>query len=199
MRRFLWLASVWTLLVYPNFARAQQIDIAVSGSTLYSFRPLNASQAFQPPAEKGGVYPGANALVVFSNHFGFDVEGSFRYHKAIYNDYQTYRPVLYDFNGVYQAPVSRKFNAEFMAGIGGERLLFYNEFFSCQPVNTPCAAHISSNHFMEHIGVGVRYSFWRHFFIRPEAHYYLINNNYQFHSDSVFRVGASIGYGLSRQ
>jgi len=30
--------------------------------------------------------------------------------------------------------------------------------------------------------------------VRPEAHYYFIPNNYQFHSDHVFRIGGSIGY-----
>jgi hypothetical protein len=34
---------------------------------------------------------------------------------------------------------------------------------------------------------------WRTFFVRPEAHYYFIPNNFEFHSDHVFRIGASIG------
>ena len=45
-----------------------------------------------------------------------------------------------------------------------------------------------------HFGVGIRYYFWRNVFARPEAHYYIIPNNVEFHSDNVFRVGASIGH-----
>jgi hypothetical protein len=51
---------------------------------------------------------------------------------------------------------------------------------------------------MEHLGGGLRYYFWRQFFIRPEIHYYLIQNNVEFHSDNLFRASASIGYTFSR-
>jgi hypothetical protein len=51
---------------------------------------------------------------------------------------------------------------------------------------------------MEHLGGGVRYYFWHQFFIRPEIHYYRIQNNVEFHSDNLFRASASIGYTFSR-
>ena len=49
---------------------------------------------------------------------------------------------------------------------------------------------------MEDLGAGVRYYVWHHFFVRPEVHYYHIQNNVEFNSDNVFRVGASIGYTI---
>jgi hypothetical protein len=35
---------------------------------------------------------------------------------------------------------------------------------------------------MVDIGGGVRYNFWRHVFVRPEGHYYHIQNNVQFNT-----------------
>jgi hypothetical protein len=55
---------------------------------------------------------------------------------------------------------------------------------------------VSSTHLLGHVAGGVRYYFWRHFFVRPEAHYYFVINNFEFHSDNVFRLGASIGYTI---
>jgi len=196
LRRFLWLTSACTLVLFAGLAGAQQIDIAVGGSTLYSFKPITASEAFLPPPEKGGTYPTVSAEVFPWGRLGINGELAFRYKQGLYNGYQNFRPILYDFNAVYAPRISRKITAEVMAGIGGQRLIFYNSFNSCTAATSGCVAYISSNHFLGHLGVGVRYNFWRHFFIRPEAHYYLINNNFEFHSDNLFRVGASIGYTL---
>ena len=81
-----------------------------------------------------------------------------------------------------------------MAGIGGQTLIFYNQFYSCTVPTGGCSTHLNSTHFLVHAGVGIRYSVWRGIFVRPEAHWYFIPNNFQFHSDNVFRVGASLGY-----
>jgi hypothetical protein len=81
-----------------------------------------------------------------------------------------------------------------MAGIGAETLLFYNTSGGCGLPTGGCRTYINSTHFLLHAGVGVRYYVWRNFFIRPEVHWYIIPNNFEFHSDHVFRVGASIGH-----
>jgi len=84
-----------------------------------------------------------------------------------------------------------------MAGVGGESILFYNRYATCSSnYFSGCSTQASSNHLLIHIGGGVRYYFWRSFFVRPEAHLYLIHNNIQFNSDYVGRMGVSIGYTL---
>lgn len=197
MRRSLWFTSAFTLILFGNFAHAQQTDLALGGSTLYSFKSNSASQAYVPPPERGGTYPDASAEVILPNHFGFSAEGAFRYHQGLYDGYQRFRPILYDINGVFTHRVAAKTRADVLAGFGGESLIFYNQFASCQA--GVCPTSVNSNHFLLHTGVGVRYSFWRHFFIRPEAHYYIILNNHEFHSDNVFRIGASIGYTFNHK
>ena len=187
---FLRLACIVAALV--PFAPAQQIDFAVGGSTLWSTKPLTASQAFLPPAEKGGVYAGASLQYITERRLGINVEGAFRAKQGLYNGYQYYRPALYDVNAVYAHRMAPKIRADFMAGAGGETLLFYQQT-NCN-YGGGCRTYINNTHFLVHAGVGVRYYFWKTFFVRPEAHYYYIPNNFEFHSDHVFRIGASIGH-----
>ena len=194
MRKFAFLASACTVIVLASLARAQQIDFTVGGSTLFSSKSNSASQTYLAPPEKGGTYPSASAEVVFKNHFGFNVEGSFRYKQGLYNAYQRFRPILYDANGVFAPRFSDRFSGDFMAGVGGESLIFYNQFANCS--SPACPTSVSSNHLLFHAGGGLRYYFWGHFFARPEAHYYFVLNNSEFHSDSFLRLGASIGYSF---
>lgn len=192
LRRFLSLTFVCTIILFASLARAQELDLAASGSTLFAPKAYNASLAYPPPPLRGGTYVGASAQYVFKNHFGFNAEGIFRYHQGIYNGFQKFRPAFYDVNGVFAPRLTLKATGDFMAGVGVESLIFYNTYGGCSFAN--CTANVNSNHFLLHLGGGVRYTFWRHFFVRPEAHYYRVINNYQFNSGNVFRAGASIGY-----
>ena len=197
MRKLGLLGFACTAITLVCLARAQEIDIAAGGSTLFSNKSTSSSQAYIPPAEKGGVYPSVSAEAVFGNRFGFDVETAFRYKRGLYNGYQRYRPVLTDVNGVFAPKVGAKTTADIMAGWGLETLSFYNQFGNCTGV---CPTFISSNHFLLHAGADVRYYFWRHFFARPEGHYYyIVGNTDEFHSHNVLRLGVSVGYSFGRK
>lgn len=194
MRRFVSLGAVCAFLLVAALAHAQHDDLAVGGSILWSPKNTTASGGFLPPAEKGGTYPSISFQHFWDKHLGFLAEGSFRYKEGIYNSYQPYRPILYDLNAVYTNRLAPKTHGDFMAGVGGQTVLFYNSDSSCGLPGGGCRSYVDANHFLLHFGVGVRYYFWRNFFVRPEAHYYIIPDNYEFHSDNVFRVGASVGY-----
>jgi hypothetical protein len=182
------------LTALAGVAHAQQFDLGVGGSTLWSFKNTTASVGYLPPPEKGGTYPSVFAQYTNKKHLGLTAEVSFRYHQGLYNGVQPYRPVFYDLNAVYAAPhLATKTTGDFMAGIGAESLFFYNNY-GCNIPTGGCRTYINSSHFLIHAGAGVRYYFWREVFIRPEIHWYIIPNNFQFHSDHVFRLGASIGH-----
>jgi hypothetical protein len=186
---------ICTVVVSASFARAQQvaqIDFAVGGSTPFSTKSISSSEAFVPPPLKGGVYPNFSTDVLLNNHFGFNAEVAFRYHQGLYAEYQKFRPVFYDVNGVYSQRISARASLNFLGGFGGESLIFYNEFASC-PSGT-CRVSLSSNHFLLHAGAELPYRFWRHFFVRPEAHFYRIIDNTEFNSANILRLGASVGY-----
>jgi hypothetical protein len=194
LRRFLSFAFVCALIVSARLATAQQLDIAVGGNTLWSPKNTTASVGFLPPPEKGGVYPGFSAEYLGEGHFGLLAEGFFRYHYTYYDNFQQYRPIFYDVNGVYTAEVAHKTRADFMGGVGAETVIFYAPIYACGIPTGGCRTFLNSTHFTTHVGVGIRYSVWRNVFVRPEAHWYYVPNNFQFHSNNVFRVGASVGY-----
>src|SRR5258708_690691 len=184
-------------LLFASLGHAQQTDFTVGANAVLSSTYNSASQTYLPPAEKGGTYASVSADILFKNRVGFNGEVAFRAKQGLYNGYQGFRPVFYDFNGVYAPRLGRKVSAELMAGVGGESILFYNRYATCNSKYfSGCRTNASSTHFMIHVGGGVRYYFWRSFFVRPEAHLYLIHNNVQFNSDYVGRMGVSIGYTL---
>ncbi len=84
-----------------------------------------------------------------------------------------------------------------MGGVGLASNLFYLPGNQCFAGGGSC--YSNGEHFMEHLSVGVRYYAWHHFFVRPEANYYRIQNNFEFRSDNIFRVGASIGYTFTEK
>jgi hypothetical protein len=192
LRKFA-LGAAASIVLFSTFASSQQIDIAVGGATALASKNTSSSEAFQPLAEKGGTYAAVSADMLLRKRFGLNVETSWRFRQGNYNGAEKYRPILTDVNALYQPKLSKKAGLDLMAGIG----LASNRFYlpgniSCGPGAGTC--FVSSNHFMEHISAGFRYYFFHHFFLRPEIHYYHIQNNFEFRSDNLFRAGASIGY-----
>jgi opacity protein-like surface antigen len=196
LRKFALLTSACAVLLFANFASAQQqLDFMIGGGTLISSRPPTDVASFQQPAERGGTYPSLSADVVGSTRrLGLNIETSWRYRQATYYGYENYRPIFTDVNALFQPKLGKRVGLDLFAGIGIASNRF-NILGSCG-IPGGCVNYTSSNHFMEDLGGGVRYRVWRHFFVRPEAHYYRIQKNVEFYSDSVFRVGASIGYTL---
>jgi hypothetical protein len=197
LRKFALLASSCAVVLFANFASAQrQIDIMAGGATLMSSTPPTGLVSFQPLPEKDGTYVSIGGDIGgIRRHFGLNVESSWRYRQASYYGYEKYRPILTDVNVLFQSKLGKKTGLDLMGGIG----IASNRFDLLGSCSSPgCVNYISSNHFMEDLGGGVRYRFWRRFFVRPEAHYYHIQNNAGFNSSNVFRVGASIGYKIGK-
>jgi len=194
LRKFAFLISVGVLFVSAELAHAQQFDVAAGGGTLMSTKNTTASQTYLPPPEKGGLYPNVSIDRIRKNHYGYNAEVSFRYHYALYNHYQQFRPVIYDFNALYTTHLAKKTTGILMAGAGGQTTLFYSPYGNCF-YTAGCSTHVNSTHLLFHFGGEVQYRVWRNVFLRPEAHYYyIINNTDEFHSGNILRVGASIGY-----
>jgi hypothetical protein len=199
LRKFALLLSASAVLLFTRFASAQQGDILVGGNILESLASSSDVVSFQPPTEKGGIYPSLGAdVVAFKHRLGLNVETSWRYHQADYFGYEKYRPIFTDVNVLFQPKVTRKIGLDFLAGIG----IASNRFDILSSCGSPgCVNFTSSNHFMEDIGGGLRYYVWHrlpHVFVRPEGHYYHIQNNQGFNSNNVFRVGVSVGYTIGK-
>jgi len=204
LRKLTLLAYVFAFLFFAHFAAAQQVDIMGGGGTLMQPYTSNSSQSFTQLAETGGVYLNVGADYVDNDRrFGLNLESSWRYHRASYYGYESYRPILTDINVLFQPKLNKKFGLDFMAGIGADSTRFYLPTTVTCGHFSGCVLYTSTDHFMEHFAGGLRYYFWHSVFVRPEANIYHIHGNTNnmtggFNSDFVTRVGASIGYTFGR-
>jgi Outer membrane protein beta-barrel domain len=199
LRKTSLLAFVTAIIFLASFAQAQQGDAMFGGGTILAAGetscPSTGGFCFVP--EKGGFYPSLSADVIFHKRIGFGFETAWRGGQGDYAGLGIpYRPIMFDFNAVYQPKLSKKAGLDLMGGIGWQTTRFYGY----QPTSNCVyfgACYTSSNHFLMHVGGGFRYYIWGHVFLRPEAHYYhIVNNTADFSNNNVIRVGASIGYTI---
>jgi len=196
LRKLVLLAPLCAFLFFAQFASAQQVDVFLGGGTITSSGSCNDASGLCP--EKGGLYINLGGDGVFYKQIGVNVETAWRATQGTNADFASqdanYRPILTDFNLLYQPRLGKRLGADLMAGIGSADTRTYEQGVSCS------GCFDSSDHFMEHLAGGIRFYVWKHAFVRPEVHYYhiqnnnnVINNGY-FNSNNVVRVGASIGY-----
>jgi len=192
------LISTFTAVLFllaQTTLHAQEFDAAFGVGTVTAPSGSSASGDHNSVSLSGGAYPAFSAAVLLKNHFGVGGELAWRASQNLYvteSAESPYRPLFYDFNGIYAPKLSKHVTAEAMAGIGWESIRFYQPFTNCGAFG--CTDYSSSNHFLGHFGGGIRYYIWGHLFVRPEAHLYLVKNNFEFSSARVARFGVSIGY-----
>jgi len=200
LRKFAFLGIVFALFTFASLAAAQQGDAYIGGGTLLSpgSSPcgFDADFNFTCP-EKGGFYMNLGADVIFHKRIGLGFDTTWRGGQGNFGGLGIpYRPILFDFNGIYQPKLSKKVGLDLFGGIGWQSTRFYGYQPTSSCVNFG-ACYSSSNHFLMDVGGGLRYYIWGHVFVRPEArYYYIINNSDNFNSNSVIHVGGSIGYTI---
>ncbi len=205
MRKLAIFAPVFAVLFLAQFASAQQGDAMFGAGTLLSSSASAAQQVTGNVSERGGTYLNISADVIFHKRFGVMWETAWRASQATYipgqiND----RPILTDFNAMFQPKLGKKVGLDLFGGIGIASTRFYYPFTTSCTYFNGCINYTSNHNFMQDAGVGIRYYVWHHVFVRPEIHYYHIDGNSNtntanpggFSSDNVFRVGASIGYTI---
>ena len=180
------------LSLVPFGAHAQQIDAAFGVNALTSPSASSASGSYSPESLGGGAYLSFSGNVLFKHQLGIQGEVAWRASQKIYGGFQPYRPILYDFNGIWAPRLGSRVGAEVMGGIGAESLRFYTPYYNCS--FSGCTNYVSSNHLLGHVGGGLKLYVTKSIFVRPEVHAYFIRNNYEFSSPRAFREGVSIGY-----
>jgi Outer membrane protein beta-barrel domain len=193
------LAVLCGFFLATSIAHAQQGDAMLGFGTVLSSGSTACSIVTGSCTipEKGGLYMNLGADVIFHKRLGLAFDANWR---ASQGDYAglgiPYRPLLFDFNGVYQPKISKKVGADLFAGIGWQSTRFYGYTPTSNCVYFG-ACYTSSNHFLIDVGAGIRYYVWGHVFVRPEIRaYHIVNNTADFSSNNIFRVGASIGYTI---
>lgn len=193
MRNRLLIATACALFLMAGNVRAQQIDAAFGVGSLVAPSASSATGNFLPQTLGGGAFPTFSADFLLKHHLGVNGEVSWRAHQNTYLGFQPFRPILFDFNGIYAPQLTRRVGAELMGGIGVTDVRFYQQFFQCSAFSG-CTNFSTTKHFMGHLGAGIKLYPWGNFFIRPEAHLYLIHNNFEFSGPRAERLGVSIGY-----
>jgi hypothetical protein len=197
LRKTALLAVICGFIFLASLSQGQQADAMLGFGTIMSSGSTACGANSCVIPEKGGLYPTISADVIFHKRVGFNFEASWRARQGNYAGLGIpFRPILFDFNGVYQPHLSKKAGVDLMGGIGWQSTRFYGY----QPTSNCVffgACYTSSNHFLVDVGGGIRYYVRGHIFVRPEAHFYhIVNNTSDFSSNNLVRVGASIGYTI---
>ena len=182
----------FSVVLATSTARAQQLDVAVGVSTITAPSANEATGSHFPQSLTGSVYPSFSADAVLFKNFGVQGEFGWRATRGDWMNVQPFRPFFYDFNAMYLPKLADRTYLELLAGIGGQSTRFYQPFETCDFYT--CKNYVTINHFMGHFGVGLKLYPVRNFFIRPEAHLYLVNDNQEFSSARAVRYGVSLGY-----
>ena len=196
MKKLSLIAIAIVCLSCANHALAQGFDVAFGFGTVTSAATkFNSTTGLTYPSLRGGLYPGFSADFLLFKNFGLEGDLFWRASQGAYG-LQPYRPIFWNFNGIWVPKIDKHFSGEFLAGIGAEDLRFYG-IVNYSPFSG-YTNYASSVHFQGDVGAGLRAYFWHGAFIRPEVRLYLINNNAEFSSDFVLRYGGSIGYSFGR-
>jgi len=169
--------------------------IAWAAASLYSARPCYAGIAeFSVYVERAARGSGAGRAAMRALIAACEQRGFWKLIALMFPENAASRALCAGLGfrevGLYRRHARNRIDLDFLAGVGIASTRF-NLPATCGIPG--CVDFTSSNHFMEDLGVGLRYRAWRRFFVRPELHYYHIDNNQAFHSDSVFRAEVSVG------
>lgn len=144
----------------------------------------------------GGVFGTIGGGLFLKPSFGVGAQVSWRFTQADFAGLG-YRPVFYDFNGIWTPISAKRVVPEFQAGFGGASLRFYNPN---QPYYDYSTGRIStyagsSNHLQLHVAAGLRFFIKPHLFVRPQLDYHWVRNlTNELGTNSVPEYTIAIGY-----
>lgn len=178
------------------------VGTTVLDSSGQSIDTFGTGSPFTTP-RMGGTFGKFGGDFLVTPHFGIGAETDFRFSQGSYAGL-TYRPLFYDFNGIWLPTAHRlkRVVPELQAGLGAVNLKFYYPQTSCNSF-TGCSSSNSfvdsSNHFQVHLEAGVRFYVTSRLFVRPQVDAHYVNNFFQFGSNWVPQYGASVGWSFGER
>src|SRR5271155_163578 len=102
LRKLTLIASLFALFMAAAAVHAQQIDAAFGVSTLTAPSSSSAlnSTSYSAPTIGGGTFPGFSFDYLLHKRFGLQTEIYWRATQNVYQGYQPFRPLYWDFNGI---------------------------------------------------------------------------------------------------
>jgi hypothetical protein len=197
------LALCFSLLASAPLMMGQQasayvgLGTAVDSSNGQVLDPLGTGTATSTP-RLTGLFATVGGEFMLTPHLGAGAELSWRAGQGNYSGLN-YRPLFYDFNGIWQPFNSKRFVPEVQAGIGGVRVGFSanqqlcDQFAGC---STESLGSESSNHFQAHFAIAARLYVTPHVFLRPAVDAHYVDNFFQFGSNWVPEYTMGLGYSF---
>lgn len=179
-----------------QFSPAPQGDVGFGVGTVIAPSSFSASGNHSPQTIAGGAYLNFSGDYLFWRHLGVEGEVAWRASQNLYQGYQPFRPIFYDFNAIYAPPLGKYAQLELLGGIGGLSTRFYTQTYSCNYFTYSCTNYVSANHFAGDVGAGFRVYLTHSVFLRPEFREYFIHNNVEFSSNHATRAGVTLGYSF---
>ena len=115
MRKLSLLAVLLVPFLIIGSVHAQQFDVAIGVGTLTAPSASSASGDHNPVSLTGGAYPVFSADLLLKGPLGVSGELAWRGSRNLYAGFQPYRPLFYDFNGIYAPKLGPHAAAEVMA------------------------------------------------------------------------------------
>jgi hypothetical protein len=149
----------------------------------------------------GGLFGDVGGSFFLTKHLGVGAELNWRGSQGAYAGLK-YRPLFYDFNGIWQPVKTARFVPEIQGGVGGVNLRYYynsqycDQFTGCTTSNSFLE---SSNHFQVHLGAALRMYVTPHVFVRPAVDAHYVNNFFQFGNNWVPEYSIGVGYSFGNE
>src|SRR5258708_8547814 len=120
------LLNVIAVSLLASFASAQQGDAMIGFGTLMSSGTTSCGQSSCFVPEKGGLYTNISGDVVFKKRIGFNFEAAWKASQGNYAGLGIpFRPILFDFNGLYQPQLSPKVSPHLLGVVRRQAPRFY--------------------------------------------------------------------------
>jgi hypothetical protein len=195
------IASLFIMLLSAVIAEAQpRVDVYFGMGTARdessnAYVDLFGTGSYSQTPALDGTFGVVGGAVMLKPSLGIGAEVKFRFRQGDYAG-AGYRPVFYDFNGIWTPRLGKHIMPEFQGGLGGLQMRFYDptspyyDYYSGQ--YTTYAG--SANHLQLHAGAGLRIFIAPRVFLRPQLDYHWVRNNQWFKNDGILAYTLSIGY-----
>ena len=201
-----------TILISCGLFLASQVSFAQSGNVYFGQGTAIDSSAgtqvdtfgtgnpFTTP-RMGGSFSDIGTSVLFTKHFGVGADLSWRDTRGSYAGL-LYRPIFYNFDGVWEPVSTKHFEPEVHAGLGAMHIGYSysqtqcDQFAGCSTFNKGVG---TSTHFQAHAALAARFYVTDHVFVRPAVDAHYVNNLFQFGSNWVPEYSIGVGYSFGRE
>lgn len=197
---------LFVVLFCARFAAAQGVDAffglgtAMDKSNGQAINTFGDGTIYTAP-RMGGLFANTGGSLMITPHYGFGGEVSFRTSQGGYAGLK-YRPIFYDFNGIYHPMATKRLVPELQAGLGAVNLRFYQNQQACDAFAGCSTSNFfveSSNHFQLHFAAGLKYYAKGQFFVEPKFDLRWVDNFFQFGSNWVPEYSVNVGYTFGAQ